>query len=108
MAHRPTLYRVRPIDEAYSAESIDQATQLFSNNYMSVVDEIASFQTDPDLRRAETRRHEMASFGGFLADALRAFGAMMQGGLEELAVQPGGQLEALPLQEVATSSQVMW
>ena len=40
-------------EESYSA---DEATQLFSSKYMSVVDEIISFQTDPDLHRAEARR----------------------------------------------------
>ena len=36
-----------PTEEAYGAESINEAAQMFSSKYMSVVDEIASFQTDP-------------------------------------------------------------
>ena len=87
-----------PIEEVYGAESIEEATQLFSSKYMSVVDEIASFQTDPDLRRAEARRQEMVSFGGTLAEALKVFAVRMQSGLEELVVRPDAQLEPLPVQ----------
>ena len=72
------------MEAAYSNESIYQATDLFVNKYMSVVDEIASFQKDPDLRRAEARRQEMVSFGGMLADAFHVFAIKMQGDLERL------------------------
>ena len=82
-----------PVEEAYNSESIDQVAELFSNRYMSVVDEIASFQADPDLHRAEARRQEMVFYGGMLADAFQAFAVTMQGGLEELAAQSEGQLE---------------
>ena len=96
-----------PIEEAYNTESIYQAAELFSDKYMSVVDEVASFQTDPDLGRAEARRQEMVSFGGTLANAFHAFAVTIQGDLEGLAVQPDGQLEALPVQQGSTSTEVL-
>ena len=48
--------------------SVDYVGNRFSTGIMSIVDEIASFQTDPDYERAETRRVEMVGVGEHMID----------------------------------------
>jgi len=43
-------------DESFQVDQVHQAAGLFSNVYTSMIDEIISYQKDPDYQRAESRR----------------------------------------------------
>ena len=57
---------------------------LFSNGIVSIVDELASFQTDPDYERAEARLAEMETIGNRLAKRLGELNADLEARFIEL------------------------
>ena len=76
-----------PIDEAYSTEAVDSAFKLFSGTYMSVIDELVSFQRDPDYERAERRRQDMVGYGISVMERYGALGDRLHGELDRLTAQ---------------------
>ena len=76
-----------PVNESSSIEAVHQAAGLFSNVYTSLIDEMISYQKDPDYRRAESRRQELAEVGESLADDFQEFEGRLRGILDELTFQ---------------------
>ncbi len=78
-------------DEAYSVEAVHQAAGLFAGSYMSLVNEIASFQQDPDYERAELRRQQMVAYGQSLMPRLQGLEQQLQGEAQRLGTPTPGQ-----------------
>ena len=75
------------VDESFSVEAVNQAAGLFSSSYMSLIDDLIAFQTDPDLARAESRREDMADFGVALVGKFQDFESRLQGELDILTAE---------------------
>jgi len=52
-----------PIDETYSVERIHTAANMFSASYFSIVNDLVSYQKNPDYQQAEARYQEMVAYG---------------------------------------------
>ena len=52
-----TLYDTN--DESYNVEAVQEVGNLFTGNVTSLIDEMVSYQTDPNYARAEARREDM-------------------------------------------------
>ena len=75
------------VDESFSVEAVNKAAGLFSSSYMSLIDDLIAFQTDPDLARAESRREDMADFGVALVGKFQDFESRLQGELDILTAE---------------------
>ncbi len=78
-------------DEAYSVEAVHRASGLIAGSYMSLVDEIASFQQDPDYQRAELRRQQLVAYGQSRMPRLQGLEQRLQGEAERLGAPTPGQ-----------------
>ena len=74
----------RITDDRNGLGAVRQAAGLFSSGYISRIDEIASFQIDPDYERAEARRQEEVELGGALATRFQELERSLQGKLDGL------------------------
>ena len=68
-----------PNDESYSAEAVGEFGRLFTGNFNAIIEELISFQTDPDYARADARRQEMVDLGNRLTGDFSDFGTRMEG-----------------------------
>ena len=75
------------VDESFSVEAVNEAAGLFSSSYMSIIDNLITFQTDPDFARAESNRDDMADFGISLIGELQDFEDRLQGELGILTAE---------------------
>ena len=53
-------------DEGFSVEAADEVGSLFTGNYNSIINELVSYQTNPDYARAEARGQDMLDLGNRL------------------------------------------
>jgi hypothetical protein len=81
-----------PGDERYSGEAVREAGRLFSGNYMSLIDEIASYQTNPDYCRAEQRRQDMVDMAKTMTGQFEDFSERMEGELDRLGIEDSTEL----------------
>ena len=56
-----------PVDDSYSPEAADEMSSMFTAAYTIVVNELVSYQADPDQQRAEARYQEMRAYTGSVA-----------------------------------------
>ena len=75
------------IDETYSVEAVHEAANLFSGAYTSIVDDLVSYQKDPDYRRAEARSQDMVAYARSLLPRFQDLEDRLQGKLEDLTAQ---------------------
>lgn len=75
------------ISEEYSEEAVDEAANLFLGAYVSTIDDIISFQQDPNFQRAESRRQEMVDFATSHLPIFQNLEERLQGDLDELTDQ---------------------
>ena len=94
-----SLESQQPVDESFSVEAVHEVAGLFSNSYTSLIDNLISFQTDPDYARAESSREDMTDFGISLIGKFQDFESRLQGELDILTAE----LEALE-EELATAT----
>ena len=64
--------------------SLDYAGNRLSSGIVSIVNEIASFRTDPDYQRAEARRIEMETIGEHLIEVFEELKTDMDAKLVKL------------------------
>ena len=74
-------------DESYSVEAVHEVANLFTGNVTTLIDEMVSYQTDPNYARAEARRQDMVDLGYRLTDDFSGFQAKMEGELSLLMEQ---------------------
>ena len=74
-------------DESFNVAQVHRAAGLFSNAYTSLIDEMISYQKDPDYQRAESRRRELAGVGATLIGDFQAFEGRLTGMLGELTIE---------------------
>ncbi len=67
-----------PNDESYSVEAVHEVGNLFTGNITSLIDEMVSYQTDPNYARADARREDMLALGYRLTDDLSVFQTKME------------------------------
>ena len=75
------------VDESFSVEAVNEAAGLFSSSYMSLIDNLITFQTDPDFARAESNREDMTDFSISLIGELQDFEDRLQGELGILTAE---------------------
>lgn len=80
---------IDPNDDTFSVEKAQEAGNRFSSVYTSIIDDMMSFQKDPDYKRAESQRKAMVSYSESLVTQFQDFSAKMKGKLDELAPQVG-------------------
>lgn len=80
---------VDPNDDSFSVEKAQEAGNRFSSVYTSVIDDMLSFQKDPDYKRAESQRNAMVAYSESLITQFQDFSAKMKGKLDQLAPQAG-------------------
>ncbi|MDA0770886.1 MAG: hypothetical protein O2821_11785 [Chloroflexi bacterium] len=68
-----------PNDEAYSVEAVDEVGRLFTGNFNAIIDEMITYQTDPDFARAEARRVELVDHGNRLTGDFSSFKTRLDG-----------------------------
>lgn len=74
-------------DESYSVEAVNEVSNLFTGNYISIIDELITYQTDPDYARAEARRVDFVEHGHRLTGDLSSFTTRVEGELDLLIEQ---------------------
>ena len=74
-------------DESFNVARVHEAGGLFSNVYTSLIDEMISYQRDPDYQRAESRRRELAEVGATLVGEFQEFEGRLTGMLGELTIE---------------------
>ena len=82
-----TVTQRDPNDESFSVEAVDEVARLFTGNFNAIIDELVSFQSDPDYARADTRRLEMLGLGNRLTGKYSVFTTRMEGEFSLLLVQ---------------------
>ncbi len=73
------------IDESFSEEKVGPAGALFVNSYTKVIDEVVSFQTDPDYVRADVRRQEFIGLADAYGVSLQEIKVRLVGDIGQLA-----------------------
>ena len=76
-------------DGTFTVEAVNKAGNMLSQRYVSLIDEMVSFQTDPDCRRAELAREEMARAATTITGMFGDFRDGLQGELNDLTAQAG-------------------
>ena len=82
-----SLESQQPVDESFSVEAVHEVAGLFSSSYTSLIDNLISFQTDPDYARAERSREDMTDFGISLIGKFQDFEGRLQGELDILTAE---------------------
>ena len=82
-----SLESQQPFDESFSVEAVHEVAGLFSSSYTSLIDNLISFQTDPDYARAERSREDMTDFGISLIGKFQDFEGRLQGELDILTAE---------------------
>ena len=77
-------------DESFNVEQVHRAAGLFSSSYTSLIDEMISYQRDPDYQRAESRRRELAEVGATLVGDFQVFEGELTGMLGDLTIELEG------------------
>lgn len=76
-----------PNDETYIVEAVDEVSRLFTGNVIAIIDELITFQTDPDYARAEARRLEVMDHGNRLTGDFSSFQTRVEGEFSLLIAQ---------------------
>ncbi|MEE8518038.1 MAG: hypothetical protein V3S98_02810 [Dehalococcoidia bacterium] len=71
----------------FSREAVQETADRFSGMYTSVINDIASFASNPDLALAQSRQQEMVSYATTFSDKLNVFADTLQIRLDELTAQ---------------------
>ena len=74
-------------DPSYGTEAVHRAAESFSGTYTSIIDDLVSFQKDPDYERAETRRQELVAFSTSLGRDFQDLETRLRGELDGLTAQ---------------------
>lgn len=82
-----------PVDDDFNVERVHEAAGLFAGSYRAVVDEIISFQQDPDLQRAESRRREMVHYGRHVMERLDILEGRLSERLDQLEIHKLANIE---------------
>jgi hypothetical protein len=86
-------------DQGFHIEEAEDVGERFSSAYTHVIDDLLSFQRDPDYARAEMRREELVHYAGGLIPRFQALAGELQALLAELLVENedlAAELDQLP------------
>jgi len=70
-----------------SGDTVQQAADRFSLVYTGVIDDLLSFQKDPNYQRAEASRQKMNGYAGSLLPQFQAFTDEMRSQLDQLTAE---------------------
>ena len=73
---------------ASTEEAIDQVGEQFSLCYKDIISDLASFQKDPSLERAEERKVEFTSYARNLMKQYDDFTNELRDKLDTMTIQP--------------------
>ena len=68
-------------------EAVEEVGDRFAFAYCSIIGDVASFQTDPSLERANARRDEFVGYSKALIDRYKDFTVQLQSELDNLALE---------------------
>jgi len=71
----------------FDATGIEEVSGQFLTCYTDIIDDIASFQENPSLERAEARKEQFTQFAQEMIGKYQGFSGEMQGKLDELTSQ---------------------
>ena len=71
-------------DMPFSKEAVEETAEKVGSMYGTVIDDLISFQRNPDLTLAESRRTEMAGYADTLVDQFRDLADTLQLELDAL------------------------
>ncbi|MBT4510615.1 MAG: hypothetical protein HOC20_00200 [Chloroflexi bacterium] len=71
----------------FDAAGIEEVGERFELSYNAIITDIASFQRDPSLERANARKEVFREFAQQLVGEYKDFGDGLQGQLDELTSQ---------------------
>ena len=74
-------------DESYSVEAVEEVGSLFTGNCNAIINELVSYQTNPDYARAEARRQDMVDRGNRLTVNFTDFRTRLEGEFDILMAQ---------------------
>lgn len=74
-------------DESYSVQAVEEVGSLFTGNYNAIINELVSYQTNPDYARAEARRQDMLDLGNRLTVNFTDFRTRLEGEFDILMAQ---------------------
>ncbi|MCH8870013.1 MAG: hypothetical protein IIC23_09455 [Chloroflexi bacterium] len=74
-------------DESYSVEAVEEVGSLFTGNYNAIINELVSYQTNPDYARAEARRQDMLDLGNRLTVNFTDFQTRLESEFDILMAQ---------------------
>ena len=70
-------------------DGIEEAADLFLLSYQDLIEDIASFQDDPSLGRAESRKNAAIDLAQDLIVRFQTLASELRGRLDELTLQSG-------------------
>lgn len=79
----------------YDPAHIEEAGKRLELSYTGIIEDIASFQKDPDLERAEARKEAFTEFAESLVGEYKEFSEDMQLQMDDLISQSNEEAEAL-------------
>lgn len=85
--------QVEAAPDEFSIDLIEVVGGLLGGSYMSVIDDVSSYQTDPSYERAESRRQEFSAYSGVLVGEFEGFADELTSELDALETDQAG-LEA--------------
>ena len=75
-------------DSEFDSSGIEEVGERFEVSYSAIINDIASFQRDPDLERANARKEAFRGFAQQLIGEYKDFSDELQVQLDELTSQP--------------------
>lgn len=82
-----------PTSESFDPDEVRETASSLAGMYETIINDIASFQTDPDYERAEAKRQEWVGRAETLADFFKDLADEQQARLEGLQAE-AAELEA--------------
>lgn len=79
----------QPETDDLDIEAVEEMGNRLSFVYCSIIEDIASFQSDPSVARANARRDEFVGYSKTLATRYQEFASQLQDKLDVLALDVG-------------------
>ena len=80
--------------DTFSQEAVQEVGNRFSSMYSSVLEDLVSFQGDPDYQRAETQRQALVHYADLLIPQFQGLANDLQGELDELTAEAMEQTQS--------------
>ena len=93
------VQQVEAASDEFSIDLVEVVGGLLGGSYMSVIDDVSSYQTDPNFERAESRRQEFSEYSDVLVGEFEGLVDELTSELDDLQTDQAeleASLEATP------------